>query len=308
MEAQYHPILELMPELLIAIAEYKRIPYDETMTGEQLTDIGCEYTKLGNSYHTKKCFELAINKNYPSAILCLGNYYLRVENNSTEFIRLYNMGLEHQMKDAPIALAEYYHSIDDIPNMVKYLKISVDEFNDSASIYNLIMHYNHENDEPNSIKYCNMLIEHNYKNGQFFMGQTFRQFTKYNEMIKHYKLFLEDIKDGEVNFYNDNISELENQAMFVIFHVFIANEIDLEEMQTYLHKFNITTDQLLGLLQFKINKTKIPYYSKIGECPICLEDNVNLKLYDCLGHYYCQMCTVKIEKCAICKCSRRSRC
>lgn len=300
-------ILALLNDL-VTTTNIIPIEYNETMTSEELTDIGCKYSKLKLSYHAKKCFELAISKNYPPAMMYLGKYYLQVENNQLEFIRLSKMGLEHGIKDAPVALAEYYYSINDIDNMVKYLKISVDNFNDDESIYNLIMHYHHENDEDNSIKYCNKLIEYNYKKGHFYLGQTYRQSSKYNEMIKHYKLFLEDVKVEDATFHNENITELENQLMYVIFHVFIANEIDLNEMQSYLHKFNITSPHLHGLVQFKINKTKIPYYKQTGDCPICLEENISLKLYDCLGHHYCEMCTVKLDKCAICKCLRKCRC
>ena len=289
------------------IMEEMIFEYNESMDGEKLVDIGCEYGKIKHRYHIKRCFELAINKDYLPALMCLGNYYLQIENNYLEFIKLYETAVKYKIKDAAMGLADYYNSIEDFPNMVKYLEICLEDFDDADSAWNLSQYYTGINDEKNSILYANKLITLDYNKGHFMMGQLYRHFLKYELMINHYKLFLTNIKVEDVNFENENCSELEHQLMFVIFHVFVSNEIDIEEMQNYITKFKIISSSLSGLLQFKINKTKIPYYNKTGECPICLQDNINLKLFDCLGHHYCEICTVKLDTCAMCKCSRKCR-
>ena len=53
-------------------------------------------------------------------------------------------------------------------------------------------------------------------------------------------------------------------------------------------------------MQFKKNKMKLIEYKKLDECYICL-DNTELKMFDCIGHHYCTMCTIKLDNCPICR-------
>ena len=42
-------------------------------------------------------------------------------------------------------------------------------------------------------------------------------------------------------------------------------------------------------------------YCKTESCPICFEDECEIIPYDCFCHGYCITCTIKIDKCCICK-------
>jgi len=282
--------------------------HDEEISGEQLSNIGCEYDKLGYVENAKKCFELAMKKEYYPAIVYLAKHYLEFEKNVEQFISLNEIALSHGIEDAAISLLEYYDDIQDNENKLKYLKICVDDFNSTDKLYDIIMYYKYMFDEENCIIYCNKLINnkdhgHNYKNGHFLLGQLYKHISKYSEMIHHYKLFLSSIEKKDIPFDDDIIIDMESKVLFVI-NIFITNEIDLVEIQEYMNKFNIKSDRLTTIIQLKINKTKLIEYNKMGECPICRQTEL-LQIFDCLGHYFCKMCTVKLEdECAICKCPK----
>jgi hypothetical protein len=117
---------------------------------------------------------------------------------------------------------------------------------------------------------------------------------------------LNNVNPSLLVFDNDIDNNYEKKFLNVI-KLFLNNEINLGFIQSILHKYNITMSQILGHLQFKLNKIKLkdPEYSKIGTCNICFGDDVKLQLYDCLGHYYCLECTINMEKCAVCRCIKK---
>ena len=82
------------------------------------------------------------------------------------------------------------------------------------------------------------------------------------------------------------------------------NEIELHFVQEMVKKFNIISGSIYNNIQYKLNKTKLTDYKKIGTCNICLDEDVEIQLFDCLGHYYCKKCTVQLSKCPTCLCDR----
>ena len=121
-------------------------------------------------------------------------------------------------------------------------------------------------------------------------------------MKLHYDYFLTNIDSAIIN----NSSIIEKQSSHII-KLYLDNDINILLIQATLHKINFSHSEILGHVQFKLNKIKLkdPVYSKIGYCNICMNDDIQLQLFDCLGHYYCLDCTINIAKCALCKCTKK---
>jgi tetratricopeptide (TPR) repeat protein len=301
-----NPFLPNAFMLLNTLLSNSPIEYDESMTAEKLTDIAIQNMICQDYDNMKICFMMAIEKNYTPAMLQFARYYEQFEMNINEMIRLYELAIQHNDKNGAIALSDHYKSKNDIPNTLKYLNICVDKFNDIESINDLIAYYNSQNDEVNSLNYCDKLITLDQSNGYYMKGKTYQTFKKYSDMKIWYEQFLHSIDVSTIVFNTKNLTQLEKQFAHVI-KLYMDNDINIPLLQFILHKLNITNSSILGHIQFKLNKTKLkdPVYNKIGSCNICFSDDVQLQLFDCLGHYYCQDCTISMDKCAICRCSKK---
>lgn len=295
--------MESSTEVLnIMISLYNSIEYNESMTGEKLNDIALQYANRQDYDNMKICFSMAIEKNYTTAMIHLGKYYEKIEINVGEMIRLYELAIYYNDEIGVIALVDYYKLKNDTQNILKYLNIYVDKFNDKQSIHDLIIYYHSTNDEENSMKYSNKLFEIDQLQGHFYKGKTYEVFKKYSDMKLHYDYFLANIDSEIIN----NSSMIKKQSLHII-KLYLDNDINILLIQATLHKINFSHSDILGHVQYKLNKIKLkdPVYSKIGSCNICMNDDIQLQLFDCLGHYYCLDCTINIAKCAICKCTKK---
>jgi tetratricopeptide (TPR) repeat protein len=272
--------------------------YDDTMSGDKLNEIAQKYIIKGDYDNSRICLLMAIEKSHTKSMLQLGTYYEQVEPNVDEMIRLYTLTYENGDKEGTFALANYYTKIQNDEQMIKYLTIGANRFNDRDSIYNLIVYYQKKHDKINCLYWVDKLIVDNPNAGHYLKGWAFEKFNDTDCMKIHYTMFLEKLPPNPI------VSHEDAEKILDIIKIYLHNEIDLPFIQTMLHKFSITDDIILGHLQFKINKTKLPNYTQTGECMICYETK-DIQMYDCLGHHYCLGCTIKIEKCAVCKCTKK---
>jgi len=274
------------------------IDYNDTMPPETLCKIAQKFISRMDYDNARICLSIAIEKNHTPSMIQLGRFYELVEINPEEMSRLYNLAIENNDKDGAYAFAVYYKKINNEAKMIEYLIVGAERFNDPTSIYNLITYYLEKLDKDNCLKYCNKLIKLDPNTGHYMIGFAFEKFIMIDEMKIHYTMFLNNLEAKSIEFHE------EKDKILDVIRLFLQNEIELPFIQTMLHKFNITDASILGHLQFKINKTKLSNYKISGDCMICYE-TTDLQLFDCLGHHYCIGCNIKLEKCAVCKCSRK---
>jgi len=125
-----------------------------------------------------------------------------------------------------------------------------------------------------------------------------------DEGMKYIKLFLEDVTTEKLK-ENTKFS-VKGQLLFIImYNILLRNDHELKFVQHLILKYPIYAN-LNNLLQFKLNKVKLPNYIQKNDCMICYEQGVDLQMFDCLGHYYCKKCTIKIKEC--CLCNGKKRC
>jgi len=272
--------------------------YDDTMSGDKLNTIAQKFIKKGDYDNARICLSMAIDKGHTKSMLQLGTFYEQVEPNVDEMIRLYTLTYENGNKEGAFALANYYTRMKNDEQMIKYLTIGANRFDDRDSIYNLIVHYQKKQEKINCLFWVDKLIANNPNAGHYLKGWAFEKFNDLDCMKIHYSMFLENLPPNPI------VSHEDAEKILDIIKLYIHNEIDLQYIQQMLHKFSITDDAILGHLQFKINKTKLPDYKQFAECIICYEKR-DIQMFDCLGHHYCLGCTIKLEKCAFCKCTKK---
>jgi tetratricopeptide (TPR) repeat protein len=272
--------------------------YDDTMSGDKLNKIAQKFITYGDYDNARICLSMAIDKGHTKSMLQLGTYYEQVEPNVDEMIRLYTLTYENGNKEGAFQLASYYTKMKNESEMIKYLVIGAERFNDRDAIYNLIIHYLTKEDKDNSLKFCDKLIENNPNAGHYMKGHIFEKFNDIDCMKIHYHMFLTNLPPNPVGTQEDG------EKILDVIKIYMHNEIDLPFIQSMLHKFQITDSGVLGHLQFKINKTKLSNYKMNGDCMICYETK-DIQMFDCLGHHYCLGCIMKIQQCAVCKCSRK---
>lgn len=289
-----HP--NLFNLIMQTISQERSYEYDENMLGSELTEIALNYKDIHDYDTMITCLKLAINKDYIPAMLCLASYYGKNNINIDDMVKLYTTAYEKGEKEGIISLIEYYKSINNIENMVKYSDIFVNEFNNIKCIYYLITEYKNLKQEEICIRYCNKLLNLNPLDGHFTLGHIYHTFYKFNESITSYKKCLD--------LFDPVKTTIEDEKFNIIIKYFIENEIELKYIQSILHTFKIIDNSIQSNLQYRINKTQLPHYKKDDECSICM-DSTSIKLYDCLGHWYCDTCTSHMVKCAACGCSKK---
>ena len=211
-------------------------------------------------------------------------YYkaLGVEKNFTEGSRYIKMAAEAKLPQAIYSMYTFYNTGEgvekNIDEAIKYLKLGA-EIKDAASIYQLIvLYYNH---------------------------RIFNIPQNIDEGFKYIKLFVETVTiDNIYSKVNKKLTVKGSYLYKIIYEILIQNDMELYFVQEIILKYPFFSS-LYSLLQFKLNKKKLPVYTKIDRCMVCFEDNIPTQLFDCLGHYYCQGCTIKIMECCLCKSHKR---
>jgi TPR repeat protein len=257
--------------------------------------VGCEKNLNESFKYFKLCADNTTDINYGSlednkkfttyAKYNIGTYYFQgigVEKNLIEAIRYIKIASDEKFPQAIYSMFTFYYNGEgvekNIDEAIKYLKLGA-EIKDSASIYQLIVR--------------------NYNYGLFDIPQNIK------EGFKYIKLFLETVTvDNIYSKVNKKLTVHGSYLQKIIYEILLQNDMELPLVQEIILKLPVFSN-LNSLLQFKLNKKKLPNYIKIDKCMVCFEDNIPTQLFDCLGHYYCQNCTIKINECCLCKSHKR---
>jgi len=252
-----------------------------------------------------------------------GYYYNSIEHNSELMIKYYMEAIEKGNVHAMYNMALYYENRDDNSNMLKYYLMAIEK-NDQEAMYGLGHYYYLEKEYENMMKYLKMGIEKGSVNAMNTLGDYYLDIGNLEEMKIYYDMALA----------RNNFDCYHHQAMFYFkknyeeskkyYLMYLDNETDLVNCQNALEEFimgvvnnNESGDFLVPYCaKFKVESTVLDEYNiyrnlqnqymknkknftKEDTCNICYEDKT-LILYDCLGHYLCEDCYKKLEKCPYC--------
>ena len=293
--------------------------------------LGCEK----NNKESLKYYILAANnndirsqyylgENYEKGIICEKNLiesfkYLKMcaDNTINVFIETKMLNKKYNIT-AKYNVGHYlYHGIGvekDYNESIRYIKMAADEKFPQAIYLMFTFYYNGEIVEKNideAIKYLKLgaeirdvtsiyqLIVLNYNYGVFDIPQNIE------EGFNYIKLFLGTVTiDNIYSNVNKKLTVRGSYLHRIIYEILLQNDMELYFVQELISKYKVFSN-LNSLLQFKLNKKKLPVYTKIDRCLVCFEENISIQLFDCLGHYYCQGCTIKIKDCCLCKSHKR---
>ena len=214
--------------------------------------------------------------NHNSSYL-LGQYYEK-HKQYTLMKQLYKLSIKQGITDKPInKLANYYESIDDIDNMIKYLQMMP---NNIFAINKLINYYESINDTNNMVKYLIVASKNNDIMAINKLISYYESINDIDEMIKYLLIKFKidqdiSIFDGymnidiirELGLYYKSISNIVKMKEYYLMGVKMNDIISINNMITYYKNSNVKLDDI-----FK---------------SICLElDIIDNKLKDFILHLF----------------------
>jgi len=165
-------------------------------------------------------------------------------------------------------------------NMLK-LYLEAIEKGETSSMMNLAYFYESEENYPEMIQYYEMVISIGNESSDYYdalddLAEYYEQNEDYDNCLKYIKMMK-----------GDNTDQIKS----------IIKRIKYDELEDICEKYNLNVkDFIQDKIQYMKNKQK---FKKEDDCLICLEHK-DLIPFDCLGHYFCEKCYYKMDKCPVC--------
>jgi tetratricopeptide (TPR) repeat protein len=232
----------------------------------------------------KEYYKMAIEtgKN-ETAMHNLGYYYQYIEKDYDSMKIYRELAIEHGSVCSMYHLGYYYQFVEkDYDLMKKYYTMAIDcnGYVDSSSLNNFGFYYQHY--EHNSIlmkTYYLLAIEHGSKSAMRNLGTYYEDIGNYELAEKYYTMSFEN-GNAEGLFYLYNLKQDYDKIL----------ECDNKIVRKHRPK----------LYQFHCARKA---YIRKDVCDICSEEK-SLYPYDCMCHFMCLNCYIKVDKCGICKCPK----
>jgi len=258
--------------------------------------------KLINLFKNKTIDEECTDDDY---ITYKAYYYYKVLKDHKNAKKFYKEAMMMGNTHAMHGLAMYYKRYDRPNKMLKYLKMAIKK-NDNVAMIDYGNHHLFENNNINkAIKYYNMAKKNNHYRGYYELAYYFYEYKfNYKKCLENMLLFL-DTFDSDIEVYLDDLKLrgvlFEKLITLILIHEY---EEDINFLKPYCDKLGININETYNLYkikmqskkQFQINKEK---FLKDDECGVCYETK-KLYLFDCIGHYICASCYLKVDKCPFC--------
>ena len=242
-----------------------------------MNNLGLYYENIEKNYDLmKKYYLMAIELKYPNAMKNLGLYYQDIEKNYDLMKKYYLMAIEFNDVFAMNNLGCYYHNTEKNYDLMKKYYLMAIELNNVVSMYTLGYYYHYdEKDYDLMKKYYLMAIELDNSNALFGMIMFYKK-TNNIEYNKYLDLYVEKYINN-TNFH-EKIKKL------------ALNDLHYDLLTNNTNRKTI------------IYKNKCNFMSKIGNCDVCMEENIQLIPFECC-HYICTNCYIKLDKCHLCRLS-----
>ena len=250
--------------------------------------LGLYYGVFQSKYKKgKKQYFDAIKNGNTNAMNNFGKFWDLYLENENEGLKYYIMSANKGSKTGMLNAGLYfYNQIDNFEDpeqikknrkLIKYFKMAIDK-DCTQSMIRLGIYYYKIKDNNNALKYLKMASENNI-NSNFYLGMYYEKNNNYEGALKHYSMKPND-EDCKIRFQN------------------IIKKIPSEQMIELSKKYNIKLpEDFQSRIQFIINKKK---FAKDEECVICMDEKKVIP-YDCFGHYFCESCYHKLDKCPVCR-------
>ena len=257
------------------------------------------------------CKSFLNNGNYLNTI---GFYYEEICKNELNMLKYYEMAIALGNSNAMFNLGCYYGEQNDIPNMVKYYEMAIAQ-GDSDAMNNLGEYYKEKKDIPNMVKYWEMAIEHgNIQTLKYYLSEILKDKGTIPYDKSKIEMFIRKVDMKEkmklLKLCIKYAIHVQDEALF--FHLYDTYGITQPRIGMKRPRSGMTSLTHPRMETTKLFETFHLFYMgrrpfvKIETCSLCMEEEKKIIPFDCFWHGYCMMCTLKLEKCAICKIPKNS--
>lgn len=140
-----------------------------------------------------------------------------------------------------------------------------------------------------AIEYSKLAVEKSHKGAMNNLGNIYRDLKNIEEAKKYYIMA---IHFGSKYAFVNALTIMTKQELYLKLIKLLENDF-----------VNKIINKLFDDHKLRMLHNKIKHCSKIGDCPICFEENVLLVPTICCFHFYCPDCYMEITKCSICRMS-----
>jgi TPR repeat protein len=199
------------------------------------------------------------------ALYNLGDYYESIDD-THNMIKYYSDAIKYDNIDAMNDLADYYKKINDIPNMMEcYLKAV--KLNNIDAMMNLANYYEDINDIPKMIEYYLMAIGYGDSEAMFELALYYQKIDDIPKMMEYYLMAIE----------NGNIDAAFNLGIYYQNNDNIQNKVDMIKYFLIV----IRSDENYELFDniFIVGKNHINYELMIEIIDIIKDKQVYIDMY-----------------------------
>ena len=157
------------------------------------------------------------------------------------------------------------------------------EKGNSNAMNSLGVYYLKQNNIPEMLKYYQMASEKGNDLAMNNLGNYYKEQNNIPEILKYYQMAIEKINNLEEKKIKEIITfSLTNNTKMLFMNLY--SKYKHHPVFAKFHNFYMPRKQ----------------FGKTDSCQICMEE-CEIIPYDCFWHGYCVICTLKIDKCSICK-------
>ncbi len=285
---------------------------------------------LGDNENGLKYYQIGVEKGNITCIRNLALYYQLKDQNLKLWEKYILMAIEKgdyksmydyaMLKNSPYNNQNSKNIEEDVKEAIKYLNIVIDNKDKIdpdfyiVSILELVLCYKKLKDVVNAEKYLLISFENNiFKNLHHFLSllnelnkpindeiifKYLKNIINENELynvIKHYeKVYSNSEQESEpieqIKKICESLTEIDICKLFEFF--------TYKEGVEFAEKYHIKYNNIKH--QFMKNKYQ---FKKTDICYICFDEKEIIP-YDCFGHFYCEECYLKLDKCPTCNIER----
>jgi len=242
------------------------------------------YESVENYDLMKHYYLMAIEKGSVHGMNNLGHYYQNVEKNYDSMKHYYLMAIEQGNASAMSNLASYYQVVEkgNYELMKQYYLMAIEKGNASA-MGNLALYYESVEKNYDLMKqYCLMAIEKGHLLSMTNLASYYQYIEKNYDLAEKYYLMAVEHGDTRASL---NILRMKKEYDKIL-------ELDSD----------LVRKELPRLYQFHCARKSL---IRNGVCDICYEEKP-LYPYDCICHYMCLNCYLKVNVCGLCLCPKNT--
>ena len=259
------------------------------------------YESISDEENMLKYYNMAIDKGYGLAMHNLAAYYEEKYNELMNDNDSYDTDEDEEINDDENDIDNEIvnntdENIDNDENeddeeekkkeeykekMLKLYLMAISN-GETSAMMNLAYYYQEQNNFDEMIKYFEMVISKgvdtdDYNDAIKELAEHYKENEDYDNTIKYLKMITDE----------DQTEEIKE----------VIKRVKYDELEPLCEKYNLNISEFIqDKIQFMKNKIK---FKKEDDCLICLEHK-DLIPYDCFGHYFCDKCYYKMDKCPIC--------